>query len=242
MADLQTPAAAPNPVGTVAGRIKRLAQGLSMMVLWVAIVFVAAGRLNWARGWASVAVYVITMGLVGAIVQRRNPGLLAARNKWRRKDTPLFDRVFLAVFLPLTFVQVIVAALDASRYGWLPLAPWTFLPGVLMFLAATGIVLWTLLANPFAESVVRIQSDRGHRVIDTGPYRIVRHPMYAGMLLTYPGTACMFGSAWALAVSAVMAALLIWRTGREDRYLSEHLEGYSVFKMKTRYRLIPNVW
>src|SRR3954453_10940580 len=96
--------------------------------------------------------------------------------------------------------------------------------------------------NPYAETTVRIQSDRGHTVISSGPYRLVRHPMYVGSSLMYPGTALMLASKWALLLSAVMAVLLLVRTALEDRTLRRELAGYEQYAVTTRYRLIPGVW
>lgn len=212
------------------------------MALWVVLVFVSAGRVNWLRGWVCSAIYLVTMGMVGVIVSRGNPGLLAARAKWRHRDSPLFDRVFLATYTPLTLAQIVVSGLDAGRFHWLPLARWTFSLGLGLYLVAMGLVLWALLVNPFAETVVRIQSERGHRVIAAGPYRAVRHPMYAGLLLLYPATAWMFGSGWALVLSALIAGLTVWRTAKEDDYLRARLQGYAAYAAGTRYRLVPGLW
>jgi len=242
MADIETVTTESKLRPTVLGRALRLARGLSTMVIWVGAAFVAAGRVNWLRGWACAAAYVVVMSVTGAVVHRRTPGLLEARAGWRRKKAPLFDRVFVSIFMTLTLVQVVVAGLDAGRYRWLPLALWTFVPGLLLFLAGMGMVLWVFLTNPFAETVVRIQSERGHRVISEGPYRFVRHPMYVGSILMYPGTGLMFGSGWAVVVAGTIIAVLVWRTGREDRYLLENLDGYAEFARNTRYRLAPGVW
>ncbi|MGA3160021.1 MAG: isoprenylcysteine carboxylmethyltransferase family protein [Terracidiphilus sp.] len=224
------------------GRIRKLAGGMSMMFLWVAIVFCGAGRLDWTRGWICTAVYVLTMTLTGALAHRLNPGLLEARTKFIRKDSPTFDKIFVWIYFPLTFIQVLVAGLDAVRFRTLPLPQWTLVPGIALFLAAMAMVNWTFLINPFAETTVRIQQDRGHKVVSTGPYRIVRHPMYLGSILMYPATAMMLGSGWAMAVAALILVLIVWRTAKEDRFLHCELPGYREYAAHTRYRLIPGLW
>jgi protein-S-isoprenylcysteine O-methyltransferase Ste14 len=230
------------PALSLLGRIKKLAAGMSMMVLWVVAAFAGAGRLDWARGWICAAVYILTMTLTGALAHRLNPGLLEARAKFIRKDAPLFDKIFVWIYFPLTFIQVLVAGLDAVRFHALPLPQWTLVPGIVLFLAAMAMVTWTFLVNPFAESRVRIQQDRGHTVVSKGPYSIVRHPMYVGSILMYPATAMMLGSGWAMAVASLILVLIVWRTSEEDRFLHRELTGYREYAALTRYRLIPGLW
>jgi protein-S-isoprenylcysteine O-methyltransferase Ste14 len=213
-----------------------------MMVLWIAALFCGAGRFNWKRGWVCAAVYVLAMMAMGALVHRFNPGLLQARAKGMRKNTQSFDKVFTTIFFPLTFVQVFVAGLDAARFRWIAMPDWTIFPGIPLFLAAVAMVCWTMMANPFAETTVRIQTERDHRVVSAGPYRVVRHPMYVGSLLMYPATALMLGSGLAMAIALLMDILFVWRTGREDRFLQSQLPGYRQYAARTRYRLCPGVW
>jgi protein-S-isoprenylcysteine O-methyltransferase Ste14 len=105
-----------------------------------------------------------------------------------------------------------------------------------------GLIGCVMAMNRFAESTVRIQSERNHAVVSSGLYRIVRHPMYVGMILMYPATALMLGSGWAMAVAALILVLIIWRTSQEDRFLIQNLQGYPEFAAHTRYRLIPGIW
>lgn len=226
----------------ILGRLWKLAKGMSAMLLWVAAAFAGAGRLDWARGWVCVAVYVVTMTFVGALMHRFNPGLLEARGKFMRKDTRRFDRFFMWIYFPLTFIQVLVAGLDAVRFHGLAMPSWTLFPGIALFLAAMALVTWTFLVNPFAETTVRIQTDRGHTVVTDGPYRFVRHPMYAGSILMYPATALMLGSGWAMAVAALIALLILWRTAQEDRFLQDQLSGYAAYAARTHFRLVPGLW
>ncbi len=212
------------------------------MALWIAAAFVSAGRLDWTRGWICVSAYVVIMLMAGFLVRRRNPALLAARANWRRKDTKPFDKLILSIYLPLTFVQPAVAGLDAVRFGWSAMPFWTLYLGLALFALAMTFITWVMLVNPHAETTVRIQTDRGHTTVTSGPYRLVRHPMYAASILMYPATALMFGSVWALAVAGVIAVLLVWRTALEDRTLRRELSGYEEFTAHTRYRLIPGLW
>lgn len=223
-------------------RIGKGALGLGPILLWVTILFASAGRLDWKRGWAVFAVYLLSMLAAVALARRFNPGLMSARVKPNFKQTQSFDKLFYGIFLPLTYLQIAVAGLDSVRFHWLPLPLWCALPGVLLFLSAAGLIGWVVAMNRFAEATVRIQSERSHAVVSTGPYRMVRHPMYVGMILLYPAMALMLGSGWALVVAALILALIFWRTAREDRFLLQNLQGYPEFAAQTRSRLIPGLW
>jgi protein-S-isoprenylcysteine O-methyltransferase Ste14 len=182
------------------------------------------------------------MGITSIVVNRTNPELMVERAKWRRKDTKPFDKIFFAVMLPLASVQPLVAGMDAVRYLWWPIAAVWILPGVVLFAVAMALVTWTLAVNRHAETTVRIQTDRGHQVVTGGPYRFVRHPMYAGAILMYLATPLMWGSGVSMVVSFGIIALFIWRTRMEDRTLQRELPGYAEYACRTAYRLIPGVW
>lgn len=229
----------PKPGGWTLGRMAKL---FLTMPLWCAAVFASAGRIDWVRGWIWLSSFSVAMAVTALLVRRKNPALLEARSHIRQKDTKPFDKVILAVYLPLTFLQPVVAGLDAARFGWTSMPFVTVYVGLVLLAIAMTPVTWAMLANPFAESTVRIQTDRGQKVVTSGPYRIVRHPMYLGLILLYPAMALILGSMWALAVSGLMAILMVWRTVLEDRTLRRELPGYGEFTTLTRYCLIPGVW
>lgn len=204
--------------------------------------FLGAGRLDWIRGWITFALWIVGVSAVALIVQHYNPSVLQARAKWRRKDTKSFDKIFLAVYLPLVIIQPALAGLDAGRYHWSSM-PFAFVyVGAAFFVLSLGLITVVMILNPFAESTVRIQTDRGHTVITSGPYRLVRHPMYVAMILMYVSTALILGSVWALGLGSVLAVLIVWRTAREDQMLRQELPGYQEYAAITRYRLLPGVW
>ncbi|MGP0019853.1 MAG: methyltransferase family protein [Candidatus Sulfotelmatobacter sp.] len=221
---------------------KKLIPTLMVLAWWIGSLFLAAGRLDWVRGWISVALFVVGMTAVKRIVQHYNPAVLKERAKWRRKDTKGFDKIFLAIYLPLYLIQPAIGGFDAVRYHWSSM-PFVFVyVGSILFTLALAMITWVMIVNPFAESSVRIQTDRGHTVITSGPYRIVRHPMYVGIILLYFSTALIWGSVWTLRLGALLMVLLIWRTAREDRTLRQELPGYEQYAAVTRYRLLPGVW
>jgi len=236
---VQTNASAP-PVKSRATR--RLLQTGLFYLYWIGALFLSAGRVEWIRGWISVGLSVTAMAIVGGLVHHYNAPLMEEGAKWRRKDTKPFDRQFLAFYMPIVFIHPVVAGLDAVRYHWSSM-PFAFVyVGTILFTLAMALIAWVMVINPFAETSVRIQTDRGHTVVTSGPYRIVRHPMYLGAILMYTATSLVWGSLWALALTAVMAGLMIWRTSREDQTLRQELAGYEEYASRTRYRLLPGLW
>lgn len=211
-------------------------------VAWIGAPFAGAGRLDWDRAWICIALYSLSMPVLGVVVRHLNPAVLEARKQWLHPNTKRFDKVFLAAYLPLIYLQLVVAGLEVVRLRWSSMSFWTVYGGALLFILSLAMVGWSLAANRFAENTVRIQTDRGHEVVASGPYRIVRHPMYAGSVLMYVATALILGSVWALAISGVIAILFVWRTAMEDRVLRAELPGYAEFTTQTRYRLFPALW
>jgi protein-S-isoprenylcysteine O-methyltransferase Ste14 len=175
------------------------------------------------------------------VIKKLNPGLLEQREKAIRKDTKPFDRVFLRIFLSLTIVEPIIAGLD-RRFNGSPLPFWTVYPGIAGFIVSAALITWVLVKNPHAESSVRIQKDRGHTVVDSGPYRFVRHPMYVGLIQLHQPMALILGSIWTMGLAALITILFLWRTAMEDQTLRQELPGYEEYTTVTRYRLMPGIW
>ncbi len=201
-----------------------------------------AGRLGWTRGWISVALYIVGMGAVRVIVRHYNAPLLGARANWRHKDSKPFDKIFLVGYLPLVLIQPAIAGLDAVRFRWSSI-PFSFVYiGSTLLALAMALMEWAMVVNPYAESTVRIQTDRGHAVVSSGPYRVVRHPMYVGVMLMYLATPLVWGSVWALVLAGFIVILLAWRTAREDQILRQELAGYAEYAACTPYRLVPGLW
>lgn len=223
-------------------KLRRMVVVLAGTALWAAVLFIAAGRLDWTAGWVYITVSVLALVATGLIVNKLNPGVIAARGE-RHEGTKPFDKVFAALYVPALYLGLpVVAGLDAVRYGWAPL-PYSVLPlGVVLHLVSMVPVTWAMAINPHLETTVRIQTDRGHRVITTGPYRWVRHPMYAGAILQFLAAPLILGSTWAYAASAVLVGLMVVRTGLEDATLRRELPGYPAYAEATRFRLLPGVW
>jgi protein-S-isoprenylcysteine O-methyltransferase Ste14 len=209
---------------------------------WSLSLFGSAGQLTWTRGWVCTVLYLGATSACSALLAKFNPGVLKERQETIRADTKPFDRILLSLLLALTVALPIIAGLDAVRFNWAPLPIWTMYPGIGLFAGSAALITWVLVKNPHAESSVRIQEDRGHFVIRTGPYRSVRHPMYVGLILLYLSMALILGSMWALAVAAAITILLLGRTALEDKTLRRELPGYEEYTAVTRYRLVPGIW
>jgi protein-S-isoprenylcysteine O-methyltransferase Ste14 len=200
-------------------------------------------RWDWWQAWVYAFVNIGGFVVSRVLAARRDPGVISERARFlRHEDAAPWDRV-LAPLVGLGGGLIpLVAGLDA-RFGWSPgfgLA--VELVALLAILAGYAIGAWALVENPFFSGMVRIQEERDHRVISSGPYRWVRHPGYAGALLTYVATPLFLDSLWAYVPVLFLAVVLVIRTRLEDRTLREQLNGYKGYAQRVRYRLLPRVW
>jgi protein-S-isoprenylcysteine O-methyltransferase Ste14 len=142
----------------------------------------------------------------------------------------------------LLFVMLVTAGLDAGRYQWSSTPHGIRVLGWMGFTAA-AVLIWRVMSeNTFSSSMVRIQADRGHKVVTTGPYRYVRHPMYVGVIVLLLSIPLVLGSWWATLPAVLIVILFVVRTVLEERTLKEHLHGYPDYMEHVRYRLLPGVW
>lgn len=206
--------------------------------------FLSAGKWNWREAW--IYVIVSMLGTIGSrvIMARKNPDLVAERSQSiSASDAKSWDKwimPYAAVFGPL-FVFV-VAGLD-ERYGWLPdIPPWLLWVGVGLLLAAIAFSTWAMTVNRFFSGTVRIQTERGHKVVSSGPYRMVRHPGYLAGVIGYLAMPLILGSSWSYLPVLVGILVIFIRTYLEDKTLQEELPGYREYTQQTRFRLIPGIW
>ncbi len=202
------------------------------------------GRWDWWPGWAYAALMILSTVASRAIAFRKNPGILAERARsLENKDAKEWDKklvLFAAMLGPISLL--IVSGLDA-RFGWTPVfVDWIPLTALAALILALLFGNWAFLENQFFSGTVRIQTERGHYVIDTGPYRFVRHPGYVSAIWTYLTIPLLFGSLWGLIPGLLTLTLFVLRTLLEDKTLQEELPGYKDYTQKTRYRLFPGIW
>jgi protein-S-isoprenylcysteine O-methyltransferase Ste14 len=214
--------------------------GLAKFLFVALLMFLPAGDLGWRKGCIFLLVNLAVTAVFVPYIWRVNPGLLAARSRmhWDKR----WD-IILSLIMAATITAIfVVAALDDGRFHWLPIPWWLCGIGYLMFLVGMALGTWAGGVNKFAEGPVRIQTERGHTVIDSGPYAIVRHPGYVAATFLFAGTALSLGSLWALVPVGAMVVLLILRTRWEDQTLQADLAGYTEYAARVRYKLIPGVW
>lgn len=220
---------------------------ISRTALWTAVnavlLFAAAGTVLWPAAWIYMALTGVLGVASGLIIARHDPALLEERMKSPiQRDQKPWDKILLSVFFVLWLLQYVVAGLDAVRFRFSEMPLW--LEGV----GAAGVVLGlyvfhiVMRANTFAAPVVKIQTERQHRVVSTGPYAYVRHPMYAGAIALILGTGLLLGSWLAVGLGVVLIASLAYRAVLEEETLKRELPGYDAYAARVRYRLIPRVW
>jgi protein-S-isoprenylcysteine O-methyltransferase Ste14 len=222
-------------------------QWIRLIVVYLLIplvLFVCAGDFGWWQAWVF-SLLIVAAGVGGRILaERRNSGLMAERQSIESiQEAKAWDKVLAPLMaFSISFPLVIVAGLD-HRFGWSPVFPlWLILLGFFLIAFGYAFSVWAFVENRFFSSVVRIQTDRGHEVCDSGPYRIVRHPGYAGNILPLLGIVLALGSLWTLVPAAVALVIAVIRTTLEDRALQEELPGYQEYARRVRFRLFPGIY
>ena len=205
------------------------------------ILLICGGDLGWWQAWLY-SLLIVAAGLGGRMwAEQRHPGLLAERQNIENiQNTKAWDKVLAPLMaVSVAYPMVFVAGLD-HRYNWSSEFPlWLIVIGFILISLGYAFAAWALAENRFFSSVVRIQTDRGHVVCDSGPYQFVRHPGYAGNSLALFGIVLALGSVWTLIPAAVASIIAVIRTVLEDQTLQEELPGYRDYARRVRYRLIP---
>jgi len=207
------------------------------------IPMIISGQWDWWQAWAYAIASSLAFIVSRVLAGRRHPDLLAERGRFMQaKDTKPWDKV-LAPLLGLGSILIlVVAGLDHYYGGSVAFSTSTSIIALLGVVVGYGFSSWALIENRFFSGTVRIQTERGHHVVSTGPYRIVRHPGYAGGMLGFLFIPILLDSLWAFIPTFLLGVIMIVRTALEDKTLQAELPGYKEFAQKTRYRLIPWVW
>lgn len=214
---------------------------LIVYILFVAaILFISAGRLNWPIAWVFLGIYILII-LISLIFI--DPELIEERSHIgpgaKRWDIVLASLTVVFLF-PLTFL---IAGLDVGRFHWSPSFPvWVQLSALVIYVIGSAIISWAMVTNKFFSTVVRIQTERGHYVVTSGPYRYVRHPGYTGAIVVSIAIPLLLGSLWALIPALIGDCILVIRTVLEDNTLKKELEGYDEYTTRVRHRLLPGIW
>jgi protein-S-isoprenylcysteine O-methyltransferase Ste14 len=213
-------------------------------VFIAALFFLVAGRTDIYRAWIWAIINFLYYVGGMMVILKVNPQLLNERGGWnKRKDTKPWDKILLQVFGTVgLYFHTVLMALDTGRFEWSQLHPWFILPGMILLTGGFNLLYWAMAENTHFETTVRIQHDRNHQAITTGPYRIVRHPGYAGLIITNFGSTMILGSVYGFITAFATLIVLGIRTWLEDRTLAAELDGYLDYREKVKYRLFPFIW
>ena len=208
------------------------------------IIFWPAGTIVWLDGWLYLGIVTAYQIITVIYLTQVNPDLIEYRLKFMgiSKGTKQWDKIWLSIFAPLFFAIYVIAGFDAVRFDWTDMSPWFWFPGLVLFIPASVLFSWSMGVNPFFEKTVRIQTERGHHVIDTGPYRFVRHPGYVGFFGWCLSAPLILGSWWAFIPAILSVLAIVIRTSLEDRTLCNELVGYKEYMSRVNYKLIPGIW
>ncbi len=223
--------------------LKLIIQTLLVYAITALLLFVAAGTWRWPQAWIFIVEMVTTGIAVGVWLARYDPGLLAERmsSPLQRTQAAADKLIILTLFVAWP-AWLAFLALDAVRFRLSHLPIGAQVAGALLILVAMYAFYRTLRENSFAAPVVKIQKERGQTVVSTGPYAVVRHPMYAGAGLLFFGVPMLLGSAYGLALAPLWYVLLAVRIPLEERMLRENLAGYDDYARRVRWRLFPGIW
>ena len=210
--------------------------------IFCALLFGGAGTIVWTEAWLYIFIQISCWEFMVLWLRKHNPELLKVRAEfWKRVENP-WDKAYIiltaAAFVPL----YILPGLDAIRYQWSHVPLSIKIIGFVGIFLSSGLFFWVLKTNPYSSTVVEVQKDRGHKVITTGPYQYVRHPMYVGAILWVFCVPLALGSLITFVASMLLTPLIVVRTYLEDKTLHQELEGYAAYTETVKYRLIPGIW
>jgi len=212
------------------------------LVIQALVFFIAAGRIDIPRAWIYFGL-AFTITTISAFIMWKYAPELANQRGEMKPGTPGWDKILLMTVFLLQLVPLPLAAgLDIGRFKWSELGLPFAVTGIVLYILAFILIMWAMLVNRHFEGTVRIQKDRDHQVVTTGPYRIVRHPGYVAMIVSVLSATFMLGSLFALIPAGMAILLFIIRTHLEDKMLINELDGYEEYAKKVKYRLIPGIW
>jgi protein-S-isoprenylcysteine O-methyltransferase Ste14 len=222
--------------------VKWALQSIAWIGGMAALLFVPAGTWRWPAAWVFLAAMTLIGLFAGLWLARTDPDLFAERMRvTAQAGQPAADKIFVLVLGVALMAWFVLIGINRRLHGPdFSIALQAL--GLAMQLASTVFIMWVMRENSFAAPLVKVQSERGHHVISSGPYAWVRHPMYSGAVVYFAGIPLLLGSAWGLILSPLFALLFAIRIAIEERTLREGLAGYDEYMKRVRYRLLPGVW
>ena len=231
-------ASAPSPVKLWSSFAARIAA-------FAVVLLLPAGTWRWWEGWAVIVLFGLGAGLLGAFLSKHDPELLAERMKMSpvQPDQKRWDKLLTVLLYLAGIGMYVVPGFDVRRFAWSePLPLWLELLAMVLFVPGFLWLRAVMKENTYLSHVVKLDEARHHHVITTGPYALVRHPMYCAVIVLVFAFPVALGSRWGLVPAGLLSAVLLVRTAMEDRTLHRELPGYPEYAAKTRYRLIPGIW
>jgi protein-S-isoprenylcysteine O-methyltransferase Ste14 len=223
------------------------ARAVIQMIFFILVIpflpLLVSRRWDWWEAWVYAAVSILGFAISRGLAARRHPDLLAERARFlQHEDAKTWDKTLAPLVALGGGLIPLVAGLD-MLFGWSPTfsMPVKFL-SLAVLLAGYVLGSYALIENRFFSGMVRIQAERGHRVVSGGPYRWMRHPGYAGALMAYLAAPLFLDSWWAFLPAVFLTVVLVIRTTLEDRALQAELDGYREYARRVRFRLLPGVW
>lgn len=211
-------------------------------VVIAGLLFGTAGKWRWPEAWAYLFVHFSMSAAMTGWLRRHDPGLLYERMSLFRRSSPGWDRVLIVGLVVALAAEYAVPGLDAVRYHWTHVPVAIEALGLLALIGSLLFVYRVMQVNSYLAPVVAVQTDRGQKVIDIGPYALLRHPMYLGVIVYAFGMTLLLGSLWGLVPAAVLAGLLVVRVRLEEGVLRRELEGYEEYAQRVKWRLLPGVF
>lgn len=221
---------------------KLVTQTLLWLAITAALLFVPAGTLRWPEAWIFLGLWLAGGLVSGLSLAKQSPDILKERLRPPMQQAQKgWDRPLLLAILVGWAAFHIVAGLDA-RYGLSTVPRWLEVAGAIGFLLAIYVFHIVMRENTYASAVVKVDTERGHKVISTGPYAWVRHPMYGGAIFYFVGAPLLLGSWCALAIGIALIGILALRAVWEEQTLMTELAGYADYAKRVRYRMLPGIW
>ena len=213
---------------------------LQTLAILVPAVFLPVWTFRYWQGWACLAAFFVPAGIIGVFVAKSDPALLERRMKTGAKAEKETGQKVVQSIAAVVFLADFVFSTFDHRFGWSRVPAWACLAGDVMVVAGCAVLFWVTRENSFASGVIEVAKDQ--KVVSTGPYAIVRHPMYIGALIMLFGIPLGLGSWWGMLINIPMTAALVWRLRDEEKFLSRNLQGYTEYLGTVKYRLVPLVW
>ena len=213
---------------------------LRMVVILPVLVFLPAWTIRYWQAWVCLFVFSACATAITAYLMKRDPALLERRLKAGAAAEKQMSQKVIQSLAVIGFVALLVIPGLDHRFRWSVVSPYAAIAGDLLIVVGFLFVTWVFKENSFTSGVIEVAAEQ--RVITTGPYAWVRHPMYSGSLIMLAGIPIGLGSWYGLLVMIPMTIVIIWRLLDEERFLGENLVGYTEYKEKIRFRLIPAVW